>query len=117
MKLSLLTFCSVLAFTSAATAYTTKTDTQMQTECATKWKGDSAKIKSCVNGKKGYQAKMTKSDTASGTTSSTKVKESHKESHTMMKKKPMNDDSKAMGKTSSETTIDKTKKTETMKKM
>ena len=109
MKFSLLTLCSVLALTSTAMAYTSKTETQMQTECATKWKSDGAKVKSCINGKKGYQAKMTKS----GATSKTSVKESH----TVTKKMPMTDHSKMIGKTSSETTVDTTKKTETMKKM
>ena len=109
MKLSLLTLCSVLAFTSGAMAYTSKTEAQMQTECSAKWKSDGAKVKSCVNGKKGYQAKMTKSKSTSSTTV--------KESHTMNKKAPMMENSKMTGKSSSETTIDTTKKTETMKKM
>ena len=102
MKLSLMTLCSVLALTSGAMAYTPKTDAQMQTECSTKWKGDAAKVKSCMNGKKGYQAKMTKSGTAASTTV--------KESHTTTKKTHAMGDTNAMEKTTGQKTMDDSKK-------
>ncbi len=102
MKLSLITLCSVLALTSGAMAYTSKTESQMQTECSAKWKGDAAKVKSCLNGKKGYQAKMTKSGTTTSAMS--------KESAVTTKKVHAMDDSKMMQKSTSQKSMDDSKK-------
>jgi hypothetical protein len=79
MKTSLLALSAILALTcaSGAMAYTTKTEAQMQSECVTKWKSDAGKVKACVNGKKGHQAKMMKSGNTTSSATMTKTKEPH----------------------------------------
>lgn len=61
----------ILSTAVPAMAYTMKTETQMKQECAAKWKADAKKAAACLNGKKGYQARM--KNKAAGITKTKKV--------------------------------------------